>query len=272
MTTIAQALDHAYHLIDLFEAKLLLATLLGKGRTYLITHDRDPLDSDTLNIYLSLVARRQKGEPIPYITGTQEFYGRPFHVTPDVLIPRPDTETLIEAVLSLSKEHTIRTLLDMGTGSGCIAVTLALELAQTQVAASDISQEALSIARENAAALNARVRFYESDWFESVHELTLFDVIVSNPPYIHPADEHLTNLTYEPTSALTDGINGLKDIEKIILGAPDHLNRSGFLLLEHGWDQAQAVQSLFNPRIWEAPQTIKDLAGNDRVTIARLRR
>ena len=98
------------------------------------------------------------------------------------------------------------------------------------------------------------------------------DYIVSNPPYIHPADEHLTNLTYEPTSALTDGINGLKDIEKIILGAPDHLNRSGFLLLEHGWDQAQAVQSLFNPRIWEAPQTIKDLAGNDRVTIARLRR
>ena len=272
MTTIKQALQQASNDIDRFEAKLLLAHCLGVNRTYLITHDRDNLDSDTLNVYLSLVARRKKGEPIPYITGTQEFYGRPFHVTPDVLIPRPDTETLIEAVLSLSKKHTIRTLLDMGTGSGCIAVTLALELPQTQVAASDISQEALKIARENAAALNARVRFYESDWFESVHELTLFDVIVSNPPYIHPADEHLANLNYEPAGALTDGINGLQDIEKITLGAPDHLNRAGFLLLEHGWDQAQAVQSLFNPQVWETPQTIKDLAGNDRVTIAQLRR
>ncbi len=271
MTTIAQALDKAYQSIDRFEAKLLLATLLGKGRTYLITHDQEVLDEQTLDLYESLIRRRQKGEPIPYITGTQEFYGRPFRVNQDVLIPRPDTETLIEIVLSLSKKHPIRTLLDMGTGSGCIAITLALELSNTQVTASDISQEALSIARENAATLKAPVRFFESDWFESIHELTLFDVIVSNPPYIHPSDNHLLNLTYEPASALTDGVDGLKAIEKIIQGAPGHLNRAGFLLLEHGWDQAQAVRSLFNSNLWETPQTIKDLAGNDRVTMSRLR-
>ena len=269
MPTIAQALIEAPQQIDRFEAKLLLAAALGKDRTYLIAHDRDALQDDVLALYRQFIERRLRGEPVPYILGKQEFFGRSFHVCSAVLIPRPDTETLIETVLQYCREHDVRTLLDLGTGSGCIAITLALELPQLQVFASDNSQEALAVARENAQELGARVRFYESDWFSALHEFTLFDAIVSNPPYIRRDDEHLLQLGYEPIQALTDGNDGLDDIRQIIKQAPRHLNRGGLLAFEHGWDQARAVRDLFSDPIWDTPRTVKDLAGNDRVTFAR---
>ena len=268
MPTVSEAWQNASKLIDRFEAKLLLASCLGVNRTYLITHDKDVLAESVFNHYKDCVQKRAKG---PYILGKQEFYGRPFKVTPAVLIPRPDTETIVEFVLAQCPIDSELSVLDMGTGSGCIAITLALENSNLNVNATDVSPAALEIAETNAKNLGADIHFYCGSWFEAIPASLRYDIIVSNPPYIHPSDNHLLNLTYEPASALTDGVDGLKAIEKIIQGAPGHLNRAGFLLLEHGWDQAQAVRSLFNSNLWETPQTIKDLAGNDRVTMSRLR-
>lgn len=271
MPTIRQAVEQASELIDRFEAKLLLAHCLGVGRTYLITHDRDELKESDWQTYQNCVQQRADGVPVPYICGKQEFFGRPFKVTPDVLIPRPDTETLIEFVLDNYPKERPYSVLDMGTGSGCIAITLALENPLFKVTATDVSAQALNIASQNAKALNARIDFYLGSWFEAIPRNHTFDIIVSNPPYIHRDDEHLKNLTYEPISALTDGFDGLKCIEHIILNAPAFLNTNGRVVLEHGWDQGAAVRKIFEDQgCWNAIQTLKDLGGNDRITTALL--
>ena len=271
MTTIRQAEQQASKLIDRFEARLLLAHCLGVNRTYLITHDRDELSEELLRDYKDCVSKRFKGMPVPYICGHQEFYGRSFDVTPDVLIPRPDTETLIDFILQQCPKNQPMTLIDLGTGSGCIAVTLALENPKLTVSATDISTKALSIARQNAQKLGAAVTFYEGSWFDAVPEFSRFDIIVSNPPYIHREDEHLQNLQYEPVGALTDGADGLTHIAHIIEKAPQYLNSNGLLAFEHGWDQAEAVRALFQSKsCWQKITTVKDLGGNDRVTFAYL--
>ena len=271
MTTIKQALQQASNDIDRFEAKLLLAHCLGVNRTYLITHDRDELPPSVLQQYDRCVTQRVAGMPVPYICGNQEFYGRTFKVTPDVLIPRPDTETLVDFVLQATSDKRPHSLLDLGTGSGCIAITLALENPLLSVSATDLSARALTVARENARTLHANVQFYEGNWFDALLSESHFDVIVSTPPYIHKEDQHLKNLKYEPIGALTDGSDGLSHIATIIKKAPRHLNRHGLLAFEHGWDQAMAVQDLFaQTQLWQDISTIKDLAGNDRVTVARL--
>lgn len=271
MTTLQQALFQASEKIDRTEAKLLMCHLLQVGRTYLITHDREELSELTYQKYLALVLRRQQGEPVPYIVGFQEFYSRRFAVTPDTLIPRPDTESLVETVLQYA--HTFPKhgkILDLGTGSGCIAITLALELPQWQIHATDFNLNTLQIAQHNAQTLNATVSFSQGSWFQALHKDKHFDIIVSNPPYIHPADEHLKNLRFEPVDALTDHHDGLSDLREIIQEAPNHLNANGWLFLEHGYDQGQAVRQLFDLDLWHHIQTIKDLGDNDRVTLAQL--
>ena len=270
MTTIRQAEQKASKLIDRFEAKLLLTYCLGVNRTYLITHDRDELSEDVLSRYEDCVNKRQKGMPVPYICGHQEFYGRSFDVTADVLIPRPDTETIIDFILQQCSKNQPLTLIDLGTGSGCIAVTLALENPKLSVSATDLSPKALAIARQNAKKLGASVNFYEGSWFDAVADHSRFDIIVSNPPYIHSEDEHLQNLHYEPIGALTDGADGLRHIVHIIEKAPQYLNPNGLLAFEHGWDQGRSVRALFESYpCWHEIITLKDLGGNDRVTAAR---
>lgn len=271
MPTVSEAWQNASKLIDRFEAKLLLASCLGVNRTYLITHDKDALTESVLNHYKKCVQERAKGVPVPYILGKQEFYGRPFKVTPAVLIPRPDTETIVEFVLAQCPIDSELSVLDMGTGSGCIAITLALENSNLNVNATDVSPSALEIAETNAKNLGADIHFYCGSWFEAIPASLRYDIIVSNPPYIHREDEHLKNLGYEPIGALTDGFDGLTHIDHIIKNAPSFFKKNGLLAFEHGWDQGESVRTLFKKHsLWKDIQTIQDLGGNDRVTAARL--
>ena len=236
MPTVSEAWQNASKLIDRFEAKLLLASCLGVTRTYLITHDKDALTESILNHYKKCVQERAKGVPVPYILGKQEFYGRPFKVTPAV-----------------------------------IAITLALENSNLNVNATDVSPAALEIAETNAKNLGADIHFYCGSWFEAIPASLRYDIIVSNPPYIHREDEHLKNLGYEPIGALTDGFDGLTHIDHIIKNAPSFLKKNGLLAFEHGWDQGESVRTLFKKHsLWKDIQTIQDLGGNDRVTAARL--
>ena len=183
MTTVAQGLLQAAGRVPRSEARLLLAAVICKPKEFLITHPEYTLSDAQASIFASYLERAQAGEPIPYIVGTQEFWGRPFHVTPATLIPRPDTETLIEEALAFLKDLEAPRVLDLGTGSGCIAVTLALECPKAQVWACDKSSSALSVAQANARALGASVMFVESNWFSAFAD-EKFDLIVSNPPYI----------------------------------------------------------------------------------------
>lgn len=271
MPTIREVINQASYSIDKLDARLLLCFCLNKPITYLIAHDRDPLDSQILEQYQTLVNRRKNGEPFPYIVGSQDFYARSFHVNPNVLIPRPDTETLIDEVLRELSSHPAHRLLDLGTGSGCIAITLAKECLGLEITATDFSDKALDVARLNAKRYNANILFALGCWYDAIAPEARFDIIVSNPPYIEKNDPHLSELTYEPLSALTDHSNGLSDLKQIIAGAPDHLYKNGLLILEHGWDQGRQVRALFDTDLWDCPITIKDLGGNDRVTKARLK-
>jgi release factor glutamine methyltransferase len=178
---------------------------------------------------------------------------------------------LIETVLQEAANHRATSLLDMGTGSGCIAITLALEMPELAVTATDFSEKALAIAKDNAKTLKARISFHQGSWYEALPNDARFDIIVSNPPYIHPQDHHLANLRYEPITALTDGVDGLKDLRAIVADAPNHLNANGLLAMEHGWDQGEAVRNLFDESLWYDVRTIKDLGDNDRVTLGRLK-
>lgn len=261
-------LAKAAPVIGRFEAMILLGFTIGKPREFLIAHDETELTDDQILQFDLLVSMRADGMPVPYLTGSQEFYGRHFHVTDAVLIPRPDTEVLIEQALLVAPPPPMR-ILDLGTGSGCIAVTLALEIPGAKAVATDASDAALEIARGNAAALGADVDFREGFWWNAVQPGEVFDLIVSNPPYIHPEDEHLKNLTYEPLPALTDGINGLDCLETIAGGAFERLAPGGWLLLEHGWDQGDAVRAMLEQAGFAAVRTKKDYGGNDRVTMGR---
>lgn len=265
--TIAAHLSRASAQIGRFEAHLLLAHVLGKSREYLIAHDDEELSAETATAFEMIVSLRLAGTPVPYLTGRQEFFGRWFMVDDNVLIPRPDTEVLIEQALLVAGPQP--RILDLGTGSGCIAITLALEIPGSSVTATDKSAEALAVCRRNAQTLHADVRLLQGSWFEALPSGETFDLIVSNPPYIHPEDEHLAALEFEPASALTDGIDGLQDLRKIAAGAMSRLNSGGWLLLEHGWDQGAAVRSLLEEAGFAGIHTKKDYGGNERVTMGR---
>jgi len=252
------------------EALLVLAHVLGVRKESLIAHPERVVDAASEARFEEALERIAAGFPATYFLGRQSFWGRDFVVTPDVLIPRADTETLVESALDYANQLEAPRILDLGTGSGAIAITLALEVPGASVVATDISPAALQIAQKNANVLKADVRFLQSDWFASLaHER--FDLIVSNPPYIHPEDEHLAALRFEPHMALTDGIDGLSYLSHIIAQAPKHLKACGTLLLEHGYDQGHAVRALCASGPFEAIHTIKDLGGNERVTCATIK-
>lgn len=260
------------------EQQMLWQRVLGVPRSWLIAHDTDPLPQQCVAQYFELQARRVAGEPMAYILGAREFMGHMFRVTPDVLIPRPDTETLVLAVLDDVREQPAPRILDLGTGSGAIALSIALARPDARVMATDRSEAALSVARDNAQALGATtVRFLQGNWYEAlgaecangqVPATVQFDVIVSNPPYIHRDDPHLDqgDVRFEPVMALTDGGDGLSDLQRIISGAAPWLARGGALYVEHGWDQAVAVRKLFEAQGFLKVRSVRDLAGIERVT------
>lgn len=243
------------------ETRVLAAFAWNVAPAWLIAHDTDPLAEAHIAAFDVLLTRRLAGEPVAYLTGTREFYGRPFRVSPDVLIPRPDTELLVELALARMPPDQAVEVLDPGTGSGCIAITLALERPLAHVTAVDRSAAALAIAQRNADALNARVEFLTSDWFDALAGRQ-FDLIVGNPPYIAAADPHLArgDVRFEPVSALAAGHDGLDDLRHLTRGACAHLRRGGTLLLEHGYDQADAVQALLRENGIRHPRSWADLA------------
>lgn len=252
-----------------FEAQLLLQTALKVNRAWLLAHELDQLpDNADFN---ALLTRRLLGEPVAYILGCREFYGLNLSVTPDTLIPRPDTETLVEAALEKAPFDTSCAILDLGTGTGAIALAIAKHRPHAEVTAVDASAAALHIAEQNSQQLNlAHVRFSLSHWFSAV-EGERFNLIVSNPPYIEQGDSHLTqgDLRFEPMSALASGTDGLDDIREIIAHSLLHLLPQGWLMLEHGYNQASLVADLMAQSGLVDISTIKDLGGNDRVTIGK---
>ena len=260
------------------EARRLLASLTGQPLTWFMAHGDDPADPDTTTRFQALAERRRAGEPLAYLLGQQEFYGRPFAVSPAVLIPRADTETLVETALEqlLLQRQQRRavplSLLELGTGSGIIAITLALEAPDTEVHAVERSPDALAVAQQNAKALGAdRIHWHTGNWWQALACPRRFDLIVSNPPYIAAGDHHLQqgDLRFEPPQALAAGPDGLDDLRIIIGGAPAHLSPGGWLLLEHGYDQETPVQALLRDAGFADVFTRRDLAGQPRVSGGR---
>ena len=254
--------------LDPLENRILLCHALRLPRVALITQSERVLTVDEAAHLATLVRRRLDGEPIAYIVGEREFFGLPFKVSPAVLIPRPDTELIVE--LALERVAVGQRVLDMGTGSGAIAVALAHTRPDAEVTALDVSEAALEIARANAAANGARVRFLRSDWYAALKD-ERFHLIVSNPPYIVAGDRHLGegDLRFEPVDALTDHADGLSDLRTIVDGAAPHLEHGGWLLLEHGYDQAEAVRAMLKTRGLGEVQSWRDLAGIERVSGGR---
>jgi release factor glutamine methyltransferase len=255
-------------LLDPLDNRILICHALGLTRVGLITQSERTLTADEALRLDTLLQRRLDGEPIAYIVGQREFFGLPFNVSPAVLIPRPDTELLVE--LALERLPPSGSVLDMGTGSGAIAVALAHTRRDAAVTALDVSPDALAVAGGNAALNKAPVRLLESDWYAAVSQ-ERFDLIVSNPPYIASGDRHLSegDLRFEPSGALTDHADGLSALRIIIAGAPERLAPQAWLLMEHGYDQAEAVRALLSAQGYTDVQSWRDLAGIERVTGGR---
>ena len=253
------------------EAQLLLAQVLKQSRVWLITHDDAVLSQEQHQGFLALCARRFQGEPIAYLLGQREFMGLTFEVSPAVLIPRPETELLVTEALRIITHKSSPAILDLGTGSGAIAVALAHARTDARVWATDISADALDLARRNALKHGVSVAFLQGSWFDAlVSEASLpkFDVMVSNPPYIAAGDGHLRegDLRFEPTLALTDGADGLDAYRAILSRAPQYLSKGASVCLEHGFDQSGAVSLLFEQAGFVDIKTLRDLAGHPRVT------
>jgi release factor glutamine methyltransferase len=256
------------------EAGSLLAHSLGKNRTFLITHGDDLLDAQRIEVFREAVERRAKGEPLQYITGYQDFFGREFRVSPSVLIPRPETELLVEAALRLLNDSAVPAIVcDVGTGSGCIAITIASERDNVRVAAVDISPAALTVAKQNAVdhSVEDKVVFAISDCFASLPPgFESFDLIVSNPPYVSAgvvSGLQREVRDHEPALALSPGPDGLSIIRRLIQDAPALLQKSGHLILEIGFDQGEAVRSLINPEVWRLIDICPDLQGIPRIVV-----
>ncbi len=255
------------------EARVLLSHALKVDHAWLIAHDRDAPTPAQQDAIASLITRRATGEPVAYILGEREFYGRTFMVTPEVLIPRPETELLVESALSLLAADLPFNVLDIGTGSGAVAISLALERPLWRIHAVDIDADALACAQRNAARLAANVTFGLSDVFAAL-DTRQFDLIVSNPPYIAEDDVHLDrgDLRFEPRLALASGPAGLDVIGRLVKQAPRYLTTSGYLLLEHGWQQDAAIQAELLAAGFESIHTRHDLAGLPRISGGRLSR
>jgi release factor glutamine methyltransferase len=281
MPTIAEALQHASRQLreaevpnDLLDAQTLLAHALGQDRTYLIIHFNQALSEELRAQYQALIARRAAGEPLQYIAGHQEFYGLEFEVTPAVLIPRPETELIVEETLRLAANLAAPVIIDVGTGSGCIAITLARELETARVLATDISAAALQVARRNAEkhGLLDRVELIEGDLLSGV--AIQADVIVSNPPYI--AEHELPTLQrevreWEPRVALTDFADGFEFYRRLLGAAPAYLKPNSHLILEMGYQQAETIKAIVEREVWHEPRVLRDLQGIERTLIVTAR-
>ena len=268
MHTISAELNAAR--LPALEARILLMHVTHKTRVQLITQSDYRLTEAEQLSYRQLVQRRIEGEPIAYLTGRREFFGLELEVTPDVLIPRPDTELLVELALQHAAPNS--SLLDLGTGSGAIAVALAHERSDLHIWASDISHAALAVARQNAVTHHCKIQFALSDWYADLPAMQ-WHTIVSNPPYIENLDPHLSqgDLRYEPQDALTDHADGLSAYRQLIAGAAPRLSQHGWLLLEHGYNQAAAVRELLAAQPFAEIQSWRDIAGIERVSGARLK-
>lgn len=269
--TLAQALGQAQTLgLARIDAQLLLLHAVGRpdaGRAWLLAHDTDAMDEAVHAHFLALCQRRLAGEPVAYLTGRKEFYGLPLQVDARVLDPRPDTETLVDWALEVIAPLTSPRVVDLGTGSGAIALALQSQRADAQVLAVDASADALAVAQANGKRLGLPVQFQPANWLEGVQGV--FDAIVSNPPYIANADPHLAALAHEPLQALASGTDGLDDIRTIVAQAPAHLRPGGWLLLEHGYDQAAAVRALLTQAGFADAQSRRDLADIERCSGGR---
>lgn len=255
------------------DAEVLLSHALDVNRAYLRAHPEQEIIGKPQLDYEQLLARRQAGEPVAHLTGKSEFWSLELAVTPDTLIPRPETEHLVEQVLELVPTDANWRIADLGTGSGAIAIAIAHERPQCQLIAFDLSVAALEVAEHNRKQLGLNnIEFRHSNWFSAVDENEQFTIITSNPPYIAEKDEHLErgDVRFDPRFALTAGVDGLDAIRLIVAAAPGHLVPGGWLLLEHGYDQGDAVATLFRQSGFTEVNTHKDLAGQPRLTMARL--
>lgn len=253
------------------EARALAGHAWQVDTAWLIAHDADPLGDTRVSAFQSLLSRRLKGEPVAYILGQREFFGLNFAVTSDVLIPRPETETLVEAALERIPADRPWRILDLGTGSGAVAISLARHRPQAEVVALEASAAALAIAKANAKRLGAdNLRCLTSDWYAELG-VNKFDTIVANPPYVEADDPHLGqgDVRFEPRSALAAGPTGLDDLGIIIAAAPAHMAPGGWLLVEHGWNQGAACRTLFEASGFSGVHSLRDLAGHERVTLGR---
>jgi release factor glutamine methyltransferase len=254
------------------EAEILLQHTLNKPRSFLYAWPEKLLTDDEQRMFFEFIQQRANGYPVAYLTGDKEFWSLPLCVTEAVLIPRPETELLVELALELFPEKQIVKAIDLGTGSGAIALALASARRHWRISATDISPASLQIAQHNAKQLSVHnVEFLLSDWFDAL-EHQQFDLIVSNPPYIANNDPHLQqgDLVHEPARALASGEDGLQDLRTIIQTSPNHLLPGGYLLLEHGMDQQQAVAILLHQQGFSGIECYRDLAGLPRVTLAHL--
>ena len=266
--TLADALrEAAASRLDRLDAQLLLLHVLGRPadeRGWLIAHDTDALPAPQLASYRALCARRAAGEPVAYLVGEKEFFGLALAVDARVLVPRPETETLVEWALEVLAGRERPRVVDLGTGSGAIALAIAHRRPDAQVEGVDASQDALAVAQQNASRLGLPVSFRRGSWLEGT--LPRYDLVVSNPPYVAQADPHLAALTHEPLQALAAGPDGLDDLRTIVAQAPACLAPGGWLLLEHGWDQAGAVRALLRDAGFGEIASRADLAGIPRCT------
>ena len=273
MVDMKHTIDHLLRHSGLprLEARMLLQAVSGYDHAALLMHGNECLSENQAAQWQQLLARRLAGEPMAYILGKREFYGRLFATTPATLIPRPETEHLVEAVLARIPPG--GKVWDLGTGSGAVAVTLACERPDAAVFASDISKDALAVAGRNAATLGANVRFACGSWYQAFapEQTGLLDIIVSNPPYIEVDDPHLAqgDLRFEPAGALTDFADGLSAIRVLAAGARERLQANGWLLMEHGWNQGEAVRKILLDNGFAEVATEQDLAGLDRLSMGR---
>jgi len=252
------------------DAELLLAHVLNKDRVYLFSYPEDTINAQQYDLWKNFLARRQEKIPIAYLLGQKEFWGMMLEVNPQVLIPRPETEKLVELVLHNKQDDEV-SVLDLGTGSGAVALAIAKERKNWAITAVDRSIEALKVAKRNAEKYSLKnIVFLCSDWFSELSSVT-FDIIVSNPPYLSPDDVHLwtEEIYHEPREALVSLDHGLADIKNIIINSRDYLNPDGYLFIEHGWQQGEKVRKLFDSHAYFNSQTFRDLSDIDRVTMAR---
>ena len=265
--TVAQALGQALSAgLDRLDAQLLLSHHLQQPRTWLIAHDDAPLSRAVAQDFAATCQRRADGEPLAYLLGEQEFHGLQLRVSRDVLVPRPDTETLVDWALDLLPDLSAAAprVLDLGTGSGAIALAVAHRHPAARVTATDLSPAALQVARSNADRLGLALDWACGAWWQALPVAARFDLVLANPPYIAAGDPHLPALRHEPLLALSPGGDGLSALQQIIAGAPAHLNAGGWLLLEHGWDQAEAVGTALKQAGFIQVTCRQDLAGRSR--------